>query len=62
MIAKAHDESTLEDFENLDTYPQRKVGVKEPNPWMKKKCYSCKVGFNSRSNPIKCNGCDSFTH
>ena len=61
-IAKAHDESTLEELENPDTYPQRKVGVKEPKAWKKKKCSSCKVGFNSRSNPIKCNGCDSYTH
>ena len=58
----SRDDSTLEAFENPDTYENRKIGSKPPKPWIKKKCPSCKGGFNSRSDPIKCDGCDSFTH
>ena len=36
--------------------------VKKKVPWKNKKCSTCKLGFNSKSNPIKCDGCDSFTH
>ena len=52
----------LEAFDNPDSYPQRKIGVKEPKAWKNKKCSSCKIGFNSKSDPLKCDGCDSFTH
>ena len=58
----SRDDSTLEAFENPDVYQNRKIGSKPIKPWNKKKCPSCKIGFNSRSNPIKCDGCDSFTH
>ena len=36
--------------------------IKKPVEWRKEKCVSCKVGFNSRSNPVKCDGCDKYTH
>ena len=52
----------LEEFDNPDWYPQRKIGVKEPKAWKNKKCSSCKIGFNSKSDPLKCDGCDFFTH
>ena len=28
----------------------------------KRKCPACKLGFNSKSKPVKCHGCDGFTH
>ena len=36
--------------------------MKEPKSVENKKCSSCKIGFNSKSDPLKCDGCDSFTH
>ena len=56
------EESAPEDLENPDVYENRSVGVKVPCPWRNKKCPSCKLGFNTRSNPEKCHGCDSYTH
>ena len=61
-IATNNEDSVLEELNNPDTYENRQIGVRPPKPWNKKKCSSCKIGFNSRSNPIKCDGCDSFTH
>ena len=55
-------ESVLEELENPDTYQHRKIGKKEVKAWKNKKCSSCKVGFNSKSDPIRCDGCDSYTH
>ena len=61
-MASRGDDSTLEELENPDFYENRRVGVKVPKPWIKKRCPSCRIGFNSRSSPIKCDGCDSYTH
>ena len=61
-IASNNEDAVLEELHNPDTYENHKIGVRPPKPWNKKKCSSCKIGFNSRSNPIKCDGCDSFTH
>ena len=54
--------SILEDLPNDDVYEYRKVGQKKPTEWKKEKCISCKIGFNNRSNPVKCDGCDKYTH
>ena len=54
--------SVLEELECDDPYSARKVGEKKKAPWINKKCPSCKLGFNSKSGPVKCDGCDSFTH
>ena len=54
--------SILEDLPNDDVYEYRKVGQKKPAEWRKEKCVSCKIGFNNRSNPVKCDGCDKYTH
>ena len=43
-------------------FANRKIGRKEVLPWKNKKCPSCKLGFNTKSSPLKCDGCDSFTH
>ena len=40
----------LEAFDNPDSYPKRKIGVKEPKAWKNKKCSFCKIGFNSKSD------------
>ena len=53
--------SVLEELECEDVYSDRIVGVKNL-PWRNKKCPSCNLGFNSKSKPSKCHGCDSFTH
>ena len=53
--------SVLEELECSDPYSQRRVGEKEVK-WRNKKCPSCKAGFNAKSRPNKCHGCDSFTH
>ena len=57
-----NNDSVLEELENTDTFKHRKIGKKEVKAWKNKKCSSCKVGFNSKSDPIKCDGCDSYTH
>ena len=31
-------------------------------PWISNKCPSCCCGLKSKSDPIKCDGCDSYTH
>ena len=54
--------SILEDMENEDVYEHRNVGERKKADWRKKKCVSCKLGFNARSNPVKCDGCDQYTH
>ena len=54
--------SILEDLENEDVYEHRNVGQKKKASWRNEKCASCKSGFNSRSNPVKCDGCDKYTH
>ena len=55
--------SVLEELGNENgAYAHRKVGVKEAALWKNKKCPSCKLGFITRSDPIKCDGCDSYTH
>ena len=54
--------SVLKDLPNDDVYEYRKVGHKKTAEWKKEKCVSCKIGFNNRSNPIKCDGCDKYTH
>ena len=54
--------SVLEDLPDDDVYEYRKVGQKKPTEWKKEKCISCKIGFNNRSNPVKCDGCDKNTH
>ena len=41
--------SLLEDLEDNDVYEHRNVGQH-------------KLGFNKRSNPVKCDGCDRYTH
>ena len=52
----------MKDLENEDVYEHRDFGQKKPAEWRKEKCVSCKVGFNSRSNPVKYDGCDKYTH
>ena len=52
----------MEDLPNDDVYEYRKVGQKKTTEWKKEKCISCKIGFNNRSNPVKCDGCDKYTH
>ena len=54
--------SILEDLVDEDVYEHRNVGQRKKPNWSKEKCASCKAGFNSRSNPVKCDGCDKFTH
>ena len=54
--------SILEDLVDEDVYEHRNVGQRKKPSWSKEKCASCKAGFNSRSNPVKCDGCDKFTH
>ena len=56
-----NENSVLEELENPDCYSQRKIGRKN-KPWTTKKCPSCSFGFNQKSDPKKCHGCDSFTH
>ena len=59
----AFENSVLEEFENENNiYAHRKIGVKEPVKWKNKKCPSCSSGFNNKSFPLKCDGCDSYTH
>ena len=58
----SNENSVLEELQCEDPYSHRKVGEKEKVPWRNKKCPSCKLGFNTKSTPIKCDGCDSFTH
>ena len=52
----------LEELYCDNPFSDRIIGVKKPVPWRNKKCTSCKVSFNTKSNPIKCDGCDSYTH
>ena len=54
--------SMLEDLPNDDVFELRNVGQKKTAEWRKEKCASYKVGFNNRSNPKKCDGCDKYTH
>ena len=53
--------TTLEELECTDVYANNVIETKN-YPWKNKKCPACKVGFNSKSNPLKCLGCDSYTH
>ena len=52
--------SLLEDLEDNDVYEHRNVGEHKKPEWSKEKCISCKLGFNKRSNPVKCDGCDRY--
>ena len=45
-----NEDSVLEELKCNDPYAQ--VGEKEKVPWRKKKCPSCKLGFNTKSAPI----------
>ena len=56
------EESSPEDLENPDVYDNRTIGVKVPCPWRNKKRPSCKLGFNTMSNPEKYHDLDSYTH
>ena len=51
----------MEELECEDVYVERIIGAKNL-PWRNKKCPSCKLGFNAKSKPSKCYGCDSFSH
>ena len=53
--------SSLEEMENHDPFEGRSIGVRVKRV-TSKKCPTCKLGFNAKSNPVKCHGCDSFTH
>ena len=55
------DKSSLEELDNPDPYAHRVVGLRD-SEFQRKKCLSYKAGFNTRSNPVKCHGCDSWTH
>ena len=57
-----NEDSVLEELSCEDNFENRKIGVKNKEPWKKKKCATCHLGFNSKSAPIKCHGCDSYTH
>ena len=52
--------SSLEEMENHDPFEGRSIGVRVKRV-TSKKCPTCKLGFNAKSNPVKCHGCDSFT-
>ena len=54
--------SVLEELQCEDPYSERRIGEKKKVAWRNKKCPSCKLGFNTKSDPVKCDGCDSFTH
>ena len=58
----SNEDSVLEELSCEDNFNNRKIGVRSREPWIRKKCPSCHLGFNSKSAPIKCYGCDSFTH
>ena len=53
--------SVLEELECEDVYTERVIGAKNLL-WRNKRCPSCKLGFNAKSKPSKCYGCDSFSH
>ena len=57
-----NEDSVLEELPCEDNFDDRKIGVENKEPWKKKECPSCNLGFHLKSTSIKCHGCDSYTH